>query len=135
MFMCFSLGLLGVPDGPTYETRHLCTRTAGRKPTSLPVIQPLRFLDTVARIERYPFRLRSTYTTGPTRPTREKKMQLGMVGLGRMGANIVRRLSKGAGFSAVVYDKSADAVASLTAEGAAGAGSLAEFVRQLAKPR
>jgi 6-phosphogluconate dehydrogenase len=62
-------------------------------------------------------------------------MQLGMVGLGRMGANIVRRLNKAGGFSAVVYDKSADAVASLAAEGAAGAGSLAEFVRQLAKPR
>jgi 6-phosphogluconate dehydrogenase len=62
-------------------------------------------------------------------------MQLGMVGLGRMGANIVRRLNKAGGFSAVVYDKSADAVASLAAEGAAGAGSLAEFVRRLAKPR
>jgi 6-phosphogluconate dehydrogenase len=62
-------------------------------------------------------------------------MQLGMVGLGRMGANIVRRLNKAGGFSAVVYDKSADAVASLAAEGAAGAGSLAEFVRQLATPR
>jgi 6-phosphogluconate dehydrogenase len=62
-------------------------------------------------------------------------MQLGMVGLGRMGANIVRRLNKAGGFSAVVYDKSADAVTSLAAEGATGAGSLAEFVRHLAKPR
>jgi 6-phosphogluconate dehydrogenase len=58
-----------------------------------------------------------------------------MVGLGRMGANIVRRLNKAGGFSAVVYDKSADAVTSLAAEGATGAGSLAEFVRHLAKPR
>jgi 6-phosphogluconate dehydrogenase len=64
-----------------------------------------------------------------------RKMQLAMVGLGRMGANIVRRLNKAGGFSAVVYDKSADAVASLAAEGATGAGTLADVVRKLAKPR
>jgi len=62
-------------------------------------------------------------------------MQLAMVGLGRMGANIVRRLNKAGGFSAVVYDKSTEAVASLAAEGAAGAGSLADVVKKLAKPR
>jgi 6-phosphogluconate dehydrogenase len=62
-------------------------------------------------------------------------MQLAMVGLGRMGANIVRRLNKAGGFSAVVYDKSADAVGSLAAEGATGASSLADVVKNLAKPR
>jgi 6-phosphogluconate dehydrogenase len=62
-------------------------------------------------------------------------MQLGMVGLGRMGANIVRRLTKAGGFSAVVYDKSAEAVAALKAEGAAGSATLADFVRQLEAPR
>src|SRR5215218_1839141 len=62
-------------------------------------------------------------------------MQLAMVGLGRMGANIVRRLNKAGGFSAVVYDKSAEAVASLAAEGATGAASLADVVKKLAKPR
>jgi 6-phosphogluconate dehydrogenase len=58
-----------------------------------------------------------------------------MVGLGRMGANIVRRLNQVGGFSAVVYDKSAETVASLAAEGATGAASLADVVRKLAKPR
>ncbi len=62
-------------------------------------------------------------------------MQIGMVGLGRMGANIVRRLNKAGGFSAVVYDANAAAVGSLAAEGATGAGSLADFVRRLATPR
>jgi 6-phosphogluconate dehydrogenase len=61
-------------------------------------------------------------------------MQLGMIGLGRMGGNIVRRLMKH-GHSAVVYDKDAKAVAALAAEGAAGAGSLEEFVSRLEKPR
>jgi 6-phosphogluconate dehydrogenase len=63
-----------------------------------------------------------------------KSMQLGMVGLGRMGSNMVRRLLR-AGHSCVVYDRSPQAVASLVGEKAAGAGSVAEFVRQLAKPR
>ena len=61
-------------------------------------------------------------------------MQLGMVGLGRMGANMVRRLIKH-GHSCVVYDHSPDAVKKLVTESATGAGSLAEFVRQLAAPR
>ncbi len=61
-------------------------------------------------------------------------MQLGMIGLGRMGGNIVRRLMKH-GHSAVVYDKDPKAVAALAAEGAAGAGSLQEFVAKLEKPR
>ena len=61
-------------------------------------------------------------------------MQLGMIGLGRMGGNIVRRLLK-AGHSAVVFDQSADAVRGLTAEGATGSDSLEAFVKGLEKPR
>ena len=61
-------------------------------------------------------------------------MQLGMIGLGRMGGNIVRRLIK-AGHSCVVYDKSDDAVRGLASEGAAPSNDLADFVRQLEKPR
>ncbi len=61
-------------------------------------------------------------------------MQLGMIGLGRMGGNIVRRLMKH-GHSAVVYDKDAKAVAALAAEGAAGASDLEDFVKKLTKPR
>jgi len=53
-------------------------------------------------------------------------MQLGMIGLGRMGANMVRRLMK-EGHRCVVYDRSADAVASLAKEGATGAGTLADL--------
>ncbi len=61
-------------------------------------------------------------------------MQLGMIGLGRMGANMVRRLMKN-GHQCVVYDRSADAVKGLAAEGAAGASSLDEFVAKLKPPR
>jgi len=61
-------------------------------------------------------------------------MQLGMVGLGRMGANMVRRLLKG-GQDCVVFDRSPQVVAGLAKEGATGTGSLAEFARRLAKPR
>ncbi len=57
-----------------------------------------------------------------------------MIGLGRMGANMVRRLMK-SGHPCVVYDRSADAVAALVKEGATGSASLAEFVQKLAKPR
>ena len=61
-------------------------------------------------------------------------MQLGMVGLGRMGANLVRRLMRD-GHDCVVYDVSADVVSQLEGEGAAGSGSLEEFVSKLDKPR
>jgi 6-phosphogluconate dehydrogenase len=61
-------------------------------------------------------------------------MQLGMIGLGRMGANIVRRLMRG-GHACVVYDKQPETVASLAKEGAAPAGSLSELVGKLDKPR
>jgi len=61
-------------------------------------------------------------------------MQLGMMGLGRMGANMVRRLMKD-GHECVVYDINAGAVADLVKEGSVGAASLEEFVGKLAKPR
>jgi len=61
-------------------------------------------------------------------------MQLGMIGLGRMGGNIVRRLMRN-GHTAVVYDKDARAVAGLAGEGAVGAATLEEFVAKLDKPR
>jgi len=61
-------------------------------------------------------------------------MQLGMIGLGRMGANMVRRLLKG-GHECVVFDMSAKAVAELVKEKAVGAASLAEFTKKLTKPR
>jgi 6-phosphogluconate dehydrogenase len=61
-------------------------------------------------------------------------MQLGMIGLGRMGANMVRRLMRG-GHTSVVYDRSADAVAGLVKEGATGSSSLAELVKKLDAPR
>jgi 6-phosphogluconate dehydrogenase len=61
-------------------------------------------------------------------------LQLGMVGLGRMGANLVRR-AVADGHRCVVYDVSPEAVAALAAEGAAGAGTLAELVAMLEPPR
>ena len=61
-------------------------------------------------------------------------MKLGMVGLGRMGANMVRRLMRG-GHECVVYDRNAEAVAALAAEGAIGASSLADFIAKLQQPR
>ena len=61
-------------------------------------------------------------------------MQLGMIGLGRMGANMVRRLQKG-GHQCVVYDHSPAAVQQLVSEGATGASSLDELVGKLTKPR
>jgi 6-phosphogluconate dehydrogenase len=64
----------------------------------------------------------------------DKPMQLGMVGLGRMGANLVRRLMRD-GHRCVVYDVNPDAVKELEAEGATGATSLDELVAKLEKPR
>ena len=61
-------------------------------------------------------------------------MQLGMIGLGRMGANIVRRLMRD-GHTCVVHDVNPDAVATLESEGATGTGSLEELVAELDAPR
>ncbi|MFD3586822.1 phosphogluconate dehydrogenase (NAD(+)-dependent, decarboxylating) [Streptomyces sp. NPDC058683] len=64
----------------------------------------------------------------------DKPMQLGMIGLGRMGANLVRRLMRD-GHRCVVSDVNAAAVAELAGEGATGADSLRDFVAKLDKPR
>jgi 6-phosphogluconate dehydrogenase len=61
-------------------------------------------------------------------------MQLGVVGLGRMGGNITRRLVQG-GHRCVVYDRDTRAVADTVAHGAVGAGDLADLIRQLEPPR
>src|SRR5215470_10817079 len=61
-------------------------------------------------------------------------MQLGMVGLGRMGANMVRRLMKN-GHECVVFDMSAKSVQELAGEGAKGSSSFQDFVSNLTKPR
>jgi len=61
-------------------------------------------------------------------------MEIGMIGLGRMGANMVRRLTNG-GHQCAVFDRSPEAVAALVKEKATGAASLAELVTKLEKPR
>ena len=61
-------------------------------------------------------------------------MQLGMIGLGRMGGNMVRRLMRG-GHKCVVFDPNAQAVQDLVQEGATGSASLTEFVEKLQAPR
>ena len=61
-------------------------------------------------------------------------MQLGIIGLGRMGGNIARRLM-GKGHEIVAYDQNTQAVDALTRDGASGAKSLTELVANLAKPR
>ena len=81
-------------------------------------------------------------TTGGARDTRvdpstleqETPMQIGMIGLGRMGANMTRRLLQGA-HECVVFDQSSKAVKELTKEKAVGASSLADLVEKLKKPR
>ena len=66
--------------------------------------------------------------------TTDRPMQLGMIGLGRMGANLVRRLMRD-GHRCVVYDVSAQSVKDLEADGAVGSSSLEEFAGKLEKPR
>ncbi|HSY59872.1 MAG TPA: decarboxylating 6-phosphogluconate dehydrogenase [Terriglobales bacterium] len=61
-------------------------------------------------------------------------MQLGMIGLGRMGANMVRRLIR-AGNTCAVYDRSPDSVSQLVSDGATGSKSLQDFISKLATPR
>jgi 6-phosphogluconate dehydrogenase len=61
-------------------------------------------------------------------------MQIGMIGLGRMGGGMVRRLLRG-GHACVAYDRAPEAVKALVAEGAVGAASLVDFVQKLDKPR
>ena len=64
----------------------------------------------------------------------DSPMQLGMIGLGRMGANLSRRLMRD-GHRVVAYDRNPDVVKSLAGEGATGAENLADFVAKLDKPR
>jgi 6-phosphogluconate dehydrogenase len=64
----------------------------------------------------------------------DKPMQLGMIGLGRMGANLVRRLMQD-GHHCVAFDRNPDVVKQLEADGATGANSLEEFVSRLSQPR
>src|SRR5438309_774911 len=64
----------------------------------------------------------------------KKNLKIGMIGLGRMGSNMVRRLLKD-GHQCVVFDRSLDSVKDLVKENAIGADSLAEFVKKLNKPR
>jgi len=64
----------------------------------------------------------------------DKPMQLGMIGLGRMGANLVRRLMRD-GHHCVAFDRNPDTVKHLEAEGAVGANTLEEFVSKLERPR
>jgi 6-phosphogluconate dehydrogenase len=66
--------------------------------------------------------------------TTDRPMQLGMIGLGRMGANLVRRVMRD-GHRCVVYDLNDNAVKELSGEGAAGATSLPDFVAKLERPR
>ena len=66
--------------------------------------------------------------------TTANPVTLGMVGLGRMGANLVRRSMRD-GHSCIVFDQSHEAVAALVAEGATGAADLAELVAALPTPR
>ncbi len=61
-------------------------------------------------------------------------MQFGMIGLGRMGANMVRRLMRNK-HKCVVYDRSAEAVGTLAKEGAVGASSLPDLVKRMERPR
>ncbi|MDR3034422.1 MAG: NADP-dependent phosphogluconate dehydrogenase, partial [Kitasatospora sp.] len=76
----------------------------------------------------------SSTTRHDTRTRRGHEMQIGMVGLGRMGANLVRRL-RNAGHDCVVFDINPEAVKELEGEGATGASSLADLVAKLTKPR
>ena len=70
----------------------------------------------------------------PSAANRRSTLQLGMIGLGRMGANMVRRLMND-GHDCVVYDVSKDAVSELEGDGATGSGSLKDFVEKLETPR
>src|SRR5438105_2026980 len=78
-------------------------------------------------------RLRGSWARS-CRQNKESCMQLGMIGLGRMGANMVRRLIKG-GHQCVVFDRSPNAVKDLAKEKAVGAESLGDLVKKMEKPR
>jgi len=77
---------------------------------------------------------RNRHSGGIPESERTLNMQIGMIGLGRMGANMVRRLMRG-GHECVVFDKSLDSVKELVKEGAAGTVSLEDFASKLKTPR
>lgn len=77
---------------------------------------------------------RSDGTRLEPKATKEQLMQLGMVGLGRMGANLVRRGAT-SGHRFTVYDVNSRSVDALVAEGSVGAASLSELVERLPEPR
>ncbi|HEU0368824.1 MAG TPA: decarboxylating 6-phosphogluconate dehydrogenase [Candidatus Acidoferrum sp.] len=68
------------------------------------------------------------------RSGQEKSMQLGMIGLGRMGANMVRRLQR-AGHQCVAFDRNAESVRQVASDGAGAAASLDDLVKKLQRPR
>src|SRR5262249_41329497 len=105
------------PDPPLPEVQGDFAVTAGREPAA-----PLNRVGN------------ATSGFGPTVLRKELVMQIGMVGLGRMRANMVRRLLK-AGHQCVVFDMSPKAVEGLVAEGAAGVSSLHDLVKKLDQPR
>ena len=92
------------------------------------------FLERAARRHRLQRVSRSHKRARTYSQSEECPMQLGMIGLGRMGANMVRRLLKG-GHDCVVFDVSPKAVDELAKEGATGAASLRDLVAKLQKPR
>jgi 6-phosphogluconate dehydrogenase len=93
---------------------------------ALPVSGELWMKISRARAQLFPHSHQTSY--------REDSMELGMIGLGRMGTNMVRRLMR-AGHQCAVYDIHAEAVQSLAKEGAAGTNSLEDFVKKLKTPR
>src|SRR5262249_23892957 len=105
------------PDPPLPEAQGDLAVTAGREPAA-----PLNQVGN------------ATSGAEPTVLRKEPVMQLGMIGLGRMGANMVRGLLK-AGHQCVVFDMSPKAVEELVEEGAAGASSLHDLVKKLDQPR
>jgi 6-phosphogluconate dehydrogenase len=95
--------------------------------------QSLKSLVDIMRLLKFSKLARKSFLRN-NRDNEEIDMQLGMIGLGRMGANMVRRLIK-KGHNCVVFDRSPKVVDDLVTEKATGAASLAELVEKLAKPR
>jgi 6-phosphogluconate dehydrogenase len=96
--------------------------------------QSLKSLTDIRRLLKFSKLARRSFLRNNRDKEEEADMQLGMIGLGRMGANMVRRLIK-KGHNCVVFDRSPRAVDDLVKEKATGAASLAELVEKLAKPR
>src|SRR5260370_31518817 len=96
--------------------------------------QSLKSLTDIRRLLKFSKLARRSFLRNNRDKEDEADMQIGMIGLGRMGANMVRRLIK-KGHNCVVFDRSPRAVDDLVKEKATGAASLAELVEKLAKPR